>query len=349
MKTVARFVLALMLAIVGVYSLGAQTRALVTGIGIFACPQGISIFVTEDRLDLPAPQVDWATTNISPNIGARARLVGVLPDPNVPGGRARQFIYWDEVSLPAGAQGQVIARGQQNESYATFTVAGACPPLGSVRGVAFEDLNRNGARDANEPTITTASWKLTAGGDWYVCGTAGDDATFGPTVKPGTYTMIPVAQPGWRATTPPRVAVVKQLGFAALGNDIGFTRDPSSPGDRCGFGAPAVTPAPIGLPTPAMPDVATTWQALRATGLVFCTVSAPRLPAEVVECSGVVYARFHGTSRWYRHEYSDAELAAWAARIRASGAREVWAYFNNDHQGSAWRNAQGFRQLLTAP
>jgi uncharacterized surface protein with fasciclin (FAS1) repeats len=134
----------------------------------------------------------------------------------------------------------VIARGQRNEAYATFTVDGDCPPLGSVRGSAFEDLNRNGARDNGEPNIGTASWKLTAGGDWFICGYVGGDSTFGPTVKPGTYTVIPIAQPGWVATTPPRNAVVKRLGVAALNNDIGFVRAAGSGGQYCGQYAPPI-------------------------------------------------------------------------------------------------------------
>ena len=46
-----------------------------------------------------------------------------------------------------------------------------------------------------------------------------------------------------------------------------------------------------------------------------------------------VYVRFHGTKQWYRHDYTKAELAVWADRIRASGAKRVWAYFNNDREG----------------
>ena len=38
-----------------------------------------------------------------------------------------------------------------------------------------------------------------------------------------------------------------------------------------------------------------------------------------------------------------AELAAWVTRVRASGATRVWAYFNNDRDGRAIRNA---RELL---
>ena len=68
-------------------------------------------------------------------------------------------------------------------------------------------------------------------------------------------------------------------------------------------------------------------------GSIFCSCSGPRLPDELVKTADDVYVRFHGTTRWYRHDYTKDELAVWAERIRASGAKRVWAYFNNDREG----------------
>ena len=61
-----------------------------------------------------------------------------------------------------------------------------------------------------------------------------------------------------------------------------------------------------------------------------------------------MYIRFHGTKRWYRHDYTPEELAVWAARIRASGAKRVWAYFNNDREGYAIKNAKELIRQLKA-
>ena len=64
-----------------------------------------------------------------------------------------------------------------------------------------------------------------------------------------------------------------------------------------------------------------------------------------------VYLRFHGLasdkSSRYRWDYSDDELAPWAARLRraAEAGCDCWVYFNNDFAGHAPRNA---RQLAAA-
>jgi uncharacterized protein YecE (DUF72 family) len=81
-------------------------------------------------------------------------------------------------------------------------------------------------------------------------------------------------------------------------------------------------------------------------GLVFCSVSAPGLPDDVVKTAAAIYVRLHGACQWYRYDYSEAELAAWAEKIRAARAREIWVYFNNDFQGCAFRNAQILKRLL---
>ncbi len=94
------------------------------------------------------------------------------------------------------------------------------------------------------------------------------------------------------------------------------------------------------------------YRALAKHGLIFCAVSAPRLPEDLPVVTrrrtkpDILYIRFHGRSRWYRHDYTVEELTAWAQRIAGSGAREVWAYFNNDREGHAIRNALELKALL---
>ena len=59
--------------------------------------------------------------------------------------------------------------------------------------------------------------------------------------------------------------------------------------------------------------------------------------------------RFHRGRRGRRGNYSEAELRAWAERIRGWSRRaDVYAYFNNDWEGFAPRNARRLRDLLGA-
>ena len=59
-----------------------------------------------------------------------------------------------------------------------------------------------------------------------------------------------------------------------------------------------------------------------------------------------IYVRLHGPKRWYRHDYSKSELAIWADRIEASGAKRAWIYFNNDNDAHAPKNATALRRML---
>jgi uncharacterized protein YecE (DUF72 family) len=91
------------------------------------------------------------------------------------------------------------------------------------------------------------------------------------------------------------------------------------------------------------------YAAFEKTGTLFCSCSAPRLPDELVTTTDEVYIRFHGLTRWYRHDYSTEELAVWVRRIQAKGCNRIWAYFNNDRDAHATRNAKEFlRQLRVA-
>ena len=90
----------------------------------------------------------------------------------------------------------------------------------------------------------------------------------------------------------------------------------------------------------------TVYAAFRGSGTIFCSCSAPRLPDVLVKTADEVYIRLHGPHRWYRHNYSEAELADWAARIEASGATRAWIYFNNDFEAYAPGNARSMNRLL---
>ena len=69
----------------------------------------------------------------------------------------------------------------------------------------------------------------------------------------------------------------------------------------------------------------------------------------VVATAALAYVRFHGSaSQKYQGKYTNAQLQAWAKKLRALGhdADAVWAFFNNDRHGYAVENACRLRELL---
>jgi uncharacterized protein YecE (DUF72 family) len=86
--------------------------------------------------------------------------------------------------------------------------------------------------------------------------------------------------------------------------------------------------------------------AFKKTNTIFCSCSAPNLPDELIQTSDEIYLRFHGTKRWYRHDYTSEELQVWAARVRDCNPKRVWAYFNNDYDGFAIGNARELTRQL---
>ena len=90
------------------------------------------------------------------------------------------------------------------------------------------------------------------------------------------------------------------------------------------------------------------YAAFRQHGIIFCSTSGPKLPEELIKTADEIYVRFHGTEKWYLHDYTDEELAVWAQKISDSGASRVWIYFNNDYHGYAIKNANRLMEMLSA-
>jgi uncharacterized protein YecE (DUF72 family) len=90
------------------------------------------------------------------------------------------------------------------------------------------------------------------------------------------------------------------------------------------------------------------YAAFREAGIIFCSCSGPKLPDELVRTADDLYVRFHGIKQWYRYDYSAEELAVWVERIRMSKAKRIWAYFNNDRDGYAIKNARELLRQLNA-
>lgn len=89
---------------------------------------------------------------------------------------------------------------------------------------------------------------------------------------------------------------------------------------------------------------------LERHGVAYCVMSGAGLPCVLRATAPFVYVRLHGPSHdWlYAGSYSAADIAWWAARLDewAAQGREVWAYFNNDGEGNAVRNALALRAAV---
>jgi uncharacterized protein YecE (DUF72 family) len=87
---------------------------------------------------------------------------------------------------------------------------------------------------------------------------------------------------------------------------------------------------------------------LRDHGVALCIGDHPERRWQPLELTAdFTIVRFHHGTRGRRGNYSETELREWAPRLRAWSERaDVFAYFNNDWEGFAPRNAARMRQLV---
>jgi uncharacterized protein YecE (DUF72 family) len=92
---------------------------------------------------------------------------------------------------------------------------------------------------------------------------------------------------------------------------------------------------------------------LEAHRAAYCVMSGAHLPCVLRATADFTYVRLHGPDHQhlYAGTYSEADLSWWASRIREwdDAGRDVFAYFNNDGDANAVRNARALRQLLGQP
>lgn len=91
-----------------------------------------------------------------------------------------------------------------------------------------------------------------------------------------------------------------------------------------------------------------TFDLLRQNNIAHCTISAPGLPCNLTTTADFAYIRFHGISGWYSYNYSEADLFWWRDQIKAIGGKvdKVLAYFNNDYEAYAVKNALRLKEIL---
>jgi uncharacterized protein YecE (DUF72 family) len=84
--------------------------------------------------------------------------------------------------------------------------------------------------------------------------------------------------------------------------------------------------------------------------VAYCVMSGAHLPCILRATTDFVYVRLHGPDQhWlYAGSYPDEDLRWWADRLREwrDLGREVFAYFNNDGDGHAVRNAITLKRFI---
>jgi uncharacterized protein YecE (DUF72 family) len=85
-------------------------------------------------------------------------------------------------------------------------------------------------------------------------------------------------------------------------------------------------------------------------GAGFCTHDMRGLDVPRRTTGGIVYVRFHGAGGKYRGRYGRSALRDWADWMigQAGEGRAVWAYFNNDVEAAAIRDARTLREMIGA-
>jgi len=88
--------------------------------------------------------------------------------------------------------------------------------------------------------------------------------------------------------------------------------------------------------------------ALRERGVALCIGDHPERPWQPRALTAdFTFVRFHFGRRGRRGNYGPSELEAWAEQLRRfARSAEVFAYFNNDWEGFAVRNARWMRDRL---
>jgi len=94
---------------------------------------------------------------------------------------------------------------------------------------------------------------------------------------------------------------------------------------------------------------ATVLELLREHGVALVIGDHPQRPFQLLELTaGWTFVRFHHGRRGRNGNYSTHELQTWKRRLAAWRSRvEVFAYFNNDWQGFAPRNARWLAERLS--
>jgi uncharacterized protein YecE (DUF72 family) len=94
-----------------------------------------------------------------------------------------------------------------------------------------------------------------------------------------------------------------------------------------------------------------TYRLLNEFNAAFCIHDLVDVPTPRVITGDVIYIRFHGPTDKYAGNYSKSALKNWAKWIKDNikGKKAVFAYFNNDYNAYAIRNAKTLKEQFNMP
>ncbi len=86
----------------------------------------------------------------------------------------------------------------------------------------------------------------------------------------------------------------------------------------------------------------------QAAGICIVTQSFPKFPPVFAKTTNFAYLRFHGVPQLYTSAYSEPLLKPFVAfaRENLNSGHDVFAFFNNDADGNAVRDARLFSKLV---
>lgn len=85
---------------------------------------------------------------------------------------------------------------------------------------------------------------------------------------------------------------------------------------------------------------------LKKNNAALCIISGLGMPQVLKKTADFSYFRFHGSERAYSSCYTDRQLKEWAKKIRRFKSKKAYAYFNNDDNAYAVKNALKLKSLL---
>lgn len=82
--------------------------------------------------------------------------------------------------------------------------------------------------------------------------------------------------------------------------------------------------------------------------IIFCGMSHPTLPDDVIQNTPIIYYRFHGVPNLYSSPYSKDDLQKVVNAVQQNpNSKQGWFYFNNDINASAIANAKQMIELTS--